>query len=133
MVKITLNVGMNIGDIGTLNLTKTKERITKLYAPLVARNTQIEFQKTISSYTTESGVQKEPTIVVQFTADNGFASEVYEITKTLCIDTFQECIALYIEFEYIDNKGLLVYNPNYKGIWQDFDMKYFKKFKKSKK
>lgn len=128
MKKVELNVGMNIGTLGSLDYNKTKARILEMYGTFAK---DIECQLQEGSYTNSEGVtQIEPTIVVSMQVDvTNNSKELVQTTANLCNDTFQECIAMLIHFEYTDNKGILIYNRDYRGTMQDFDIQYFLNFK----
>jgi|688.fasta_scaffold928400_1 hypothetical protein len=131
MTKIELNVGLKIGTLGILDFNKTKARILELYSSLQADDSEIYFQYQEGKYLSDGITQTEPTMVVElFVAyREDIAEALLNTTKILCKETFQECIALFITFLHSDPKGVLVYNENYRGTFQDFDMQYFLPYK----
>jgi hypothetical protein len=131
MTKIELNVGLKIGTLGILDFNKTKARILELYSSLQADDSEIYFQCQEGKYLSNGITKREPTMVVElFVAyREDIAEALLNTTKILCKETFQECIALFITFLYSDPKGVLVYNENYRGTFQDFDMQYFLPYK----
>jgi hypothetical protein len=132
MTKIELNVGLKIGTLGILDFNKTKARILELYSSLQADDSEIYFQYQEGKYLSDGITQIEPTMVVElFVAYREDIAEVlYTTTKILCEETFQECIAVFITFINSAPKGVLIYNDNYKGTIQEFDMQYFLPYKK---
>jgi hypothetical protein len=132
MTKIELNVGLKIGTLGILDFNKTKARILELYSSLQADDSEIYFQYQEGKYLSDGITQIEPTMVVElFVAYREDIAEVlYTTTKILCEETFQECIAVFITFIHSAPKGVLIYNDNYKGTIQEFDMQYFLPYKK---
>ena len=128
MRKIELNVGMNIGTLGKLDFEKTKDRIIELYGGLKANNTEILCQLREGKYESNGVLQIEPTIVVKIYVDffvEELATILFDTTKILCKDTFQESIAVLVHYETIESNGVLIYNDNYKGTMQWFDEDYF--------
>lgn len=67
----------------------------------------------------------EPTMVVigRFDISFDFENQV----KALCMMLTQECIAV-LTTTFCSTEGKLIYNPEFKGKKQSFDMKYFVKF-----
>ena len=132
MTKIELNLGMNIGTLGSLDFEKTKARIIELYSGLQADDSEIYCQYQEGVYTSNGITQKEPTIVVELFVSyrEDIAEVLYTTTKILCEETFQECIAVFITFIHSAPKVVLIYNDNYKGTIQEFDIQYFLPYKK---
>jgi hypothetical protein len=79
-------------------------------------------------YESNGVLQIEPTIVVKIYVDffvEELATILFDTTKILCKDTFQESIAVLVHYESIESNGVLIYNDNYKGTMQWFDEDYF--------
>lgn len=121
-IKIELNIGLKIGNVGRLNVAILKDIIKAKYGFLLYENETFKFQVSVGQYNSNH----EPTLIVEFYADSDLdIGNLPIITRELCKETYQDCIPFLVNFIEIEPFGLLVYNPNFGGQRYDFDHKYF--------
>jgi hypothetical protein len=121
-IKIELNIGLKIGNVGKLNVAILKGIIEAKYGFLLAENESFKYQVSKGKYNGNS----EPTLIVEFYADsNAKIENLPIITENLCKETYQDCIPFLVNFNEIEPFGLLIYNPCFEGQKYLFDQKYF--------
>jgi hypothetical protein len=121
-IKIELNIGLKIGNVGKLNVAILKGIIEAKYGFLLAENEAFKYQIREGEFL---GIT-EPTLIVEFYADsNAKIENLPTLTKSLCIETYQNCIPFLVNFIEIEPYGFLVYNPKFEGQKYEFDHKYF--------
>jgi hypothetical protein len=104
-----------------LNVVILQGIIEAKYGFLLAENEAFKYQIAEGRYEENT----EPTLIVEFYADNAKIENLPTLTKDLCIETYQDCIPILVNFIEIEPFGWLVYNPNFGGQRYDFDHKYF--------
>lgn len=110
MKKVVLNIGLN-------NNPKTQKEIVNMFQTRLSP--KVTWAKVVSTYNNEV----EPTLVLHGESALAF-KQITDAIKNLSKDLDQECIGTEIE-----DHGLLIYSPTFRGKRFKFDRKYFRKIK----
>ena len=108
MKKVVLNIGLN-------NNPKTEKEIVNMFQTRLSP--KVTWAKVVSTYND----QVEPTLVLHGQSALAF-KQITDAIKQLSKDLDQECIGT-----EVDDQGLLIYSPEFKGERYKFDRKYFRK------
>ena len=108
MKKVVLNIGLN-------NNPKTEQEIVNMFQ--TSLSPKVTWAKVVSTYND----QVEPTIVLHGQSALAF-KQITDTIKQLSKDLDQECIGAEIE-----DTGLLIYSPEFRGKRYKFNPEFFKK------